>query len=93
MMEEAEWIYYKMPEASIRPGTVCRRMILKGYSSCGDAEKGILFYEKMIKRSLEDDRFVKQLSLKLLVKNKSFDKHHFPKKISRCFMLCKNKEF
>lgn len=58
MMDDAERIYCKMSEAGISPDSSCKRTILKGYVNCGDANKGILFYEKMIKSSVEDDRFV-----------------------------------
>ncbi|CAA0405088.1 unnamed protein product [Arabidopsis thaliana] len=58
MMDEAERIYCKMSEVGTSPDSACKRTILKGYMSCGDAKKGILFYEKMIRSSVEDDRFV-----------------------------------
>ncbi|ESQ32267.1 hypothetical protein EUTSA_v10003569mg [Eutrema salsugineum] len=58
MMDEAKRIYCKMSEAGISPDSACRRTILKGYMNCGEAEKGILFYEKTIRNSVEDDRFV-----------------------------------
>uniref|UniRef100_A0A1J3CNJ3 Pentatricopeptide repeat-containing protein n=1 Tax=Noccaea caerulescens TaxID=107243 RepID=A0A1J3CNJ3_NOCCA len=58
IMDEAEKIYCKMSEAGINPDSACRRTILKGYMNCGEAEKGILFYEKTIRNSVEDDRFV-----------------------------------
>lgn len=58
MMDEAERISCKMSEAGISPDSACKRTILKGYMSCGNAKKGILFYEKMIRSCVEDDRFV-----------------------------------
>lgn len=58
MIDEAERIYCKMSEVGISLDSVCRRAILKGYMNCGEVEKGILLYEKMMRNFVEDDRFV-----------------------------------